>query len=239
MENVVTINNTKKNVLEFDMSIQGLDAKDVDVKFVIKTKNMDLAFKAKHDSGDKWSVTIPELPMVERTAYKCCIVVVADGFFFEPMKGTVNVVGSHEIYSSKPKNVTLEPEEGSKKKVEKKTPPKKTEVKESLPLRAREKTIEQLARELMSQHKEDTAKKPIEEAKEKSVPKTPDIVSAKEPTKEVTAKPVEEKKVLKESAPKPTTSADENARKVIEVLESVGIQPRTKRRRRFSINVKS
>ena len=110
MENVVSINHTKENVLEFDISIQGIADKDISVCFVIKTNDMNLSFDAsKKGKGDKWSVKLPKLPMLQKTAYKCVITVVADGYYFEPLNGTLNVVGSAEIYSSSPKNVTLEP----------------------------------------------------------------------------------------------------------------------------------
>lgn len=212
MDNVITINNTKKNTLEFDVSIQGLDTKDVDVKFVIKTKGMDLAFAAKHDKGDTWSVTIPELPMVEKTTYKCHVCVVADGYYFEPMKGTVNIVGSHEIYTTTPKNVTLEPDD--KKKEEKKDTSKdKKPVKESSPYtKSREKPIEQIARELM-----DAARSEVSAPKSSPVPK-----------------PITESHIEQSPAVEPVSPTAENDKKVLEVLESVGFQPR-KKKRSFSL----
>lgn len=264
MENLVTINNTKKNVLEFDVSISGLDTKDVEVKFVIKTKKMDLVFAAKHEKGDTWSVNIPELPMVEKTTYKSSVVVIADGYYFEPMKGSVNVVGSHEVYSSTPKNTTLEPTSNDKKeeksgekskednntkkteKEDKKETPKeegkdvkkktsKFSIKETSvsPPPEPENSVEHLARKL------------IEETKTDVDVIDPKSVALNKILQEKATKVTELKKEITEPTviettemPTPTVvvPVDDKKQKVIEVLESVGIQPRSKRRRKFSIN---
>ena len=150
MDNVVTVTNTKENILEFELTVQGLSAKKVEAKFIIKAKGMEFAFPCESGEGNKWSVTIPPMPQLERTAYNCCISVVADGYYFEPMTGTVNVVGTHEVYSSTPKNKTVEPDTEEKKE-KKKAPPKKKAKKEEVKetAKSREKGIDQIARELM------------------------------------------------------------------------------------------
>lgn len=106
---MVTISNVKENVLEFDAEIKGVDTSDMSVHFVIQANGMDLGFDAKHLSGFKWEVSIPPLPMLERTAYTFRMNVDCDGYHFEPLTGTVNVVGSHDIYVSAPKQQTIPP----------------------------------------------------------------------------------------------------------------------------------
>jgi hypothetical protein len=107
MDNIVTINNTKNNVLDFDISIQGLATEDIRVWFDIKTGNMDIRFECSKKENDSWEVTIPPLPFIDKTAYSCSVSVVADGYFFEPMVGTLNVTGSAEVYVKSSSNQTL------------------------------------------------------------------------------------------------------------------------------------
>lgn len=106
---MVTISNVKSNVLEFDADIQGVDTSDMAVKFIINANGMNIGFDARHLSGSKWEVNIPPLPMLERTAYPFKMDVMSDGYYFEPLQGTVNIVGSHDVYVSTPSNQKIEP----------------------------------------------------------------------------------------------------------------------------------
>lgn len=167
MDNVVSINHKKENVLEFDLTMEGVENKGISVIMMVEAKDMMLGFKAEHKEKDKWSVTLPKLPMLERTAYKFHIMVHADGYHFEPFKGTLNVVGSAEVYSSEPKNVTLKSgnEEEKKEKTSKKEDTKK---KTNEAWRGREKPIDQIARELMEGQKysKEHIDKKVEEVRE-------------------------------------------------------------------------
>lgn len=109
MDNMVTISNVKSNVLEFNADIEGVDTSDMSVQFIINANGMNLGFDAKHLSGSTWEVSIPPLSMLEKTAYPFKMDVTSDGYYFEPLQGTVNVVGSHDIYVSTPSNQKLEP----------------------------------------------------------------------------------------------------------------------------------
>jgi hypothetical protein len=102
MNNIVTISNVKENVLEFNADIEGLNTDDMAVKFIIEADGMDIGFDAVHQNGSKWEVKIPPLSILERTAYNFKMDVISEGYFFEPLAGTVNVVGSHDIYISTP-----------------------------------------------------------------------------------------------------------------------------------------
>lgn len=157
--NIVTAINTKENTLEFNLTVQGLDANDVSVRLIVETEKIEFGFPCnKKDDSDVWTVTLPVLNMLEKTAYPFKLTVIADGYYFEPHKGTLNVVGSQEIYSSAPKNVSVKPKENSdtdndKKDDDKKDDDKKEKsdkVKESIKYtKQREKPIEQIAKELM------------------------------------------------------------------------------------------
>lgn len=204
MDNVVSINHTKENTLEFDITSEGVETKDISVRLVVKAKGMDLSFEAKKKEKDTWMVKLPKLPMLDKTTYNMKIEVVADGYYFEPLKGKLNVVGSAELYSTEPKNVTLSPDD------KKGTTKEKKEVKEhrtpSSPYtKNSEKPIEQIARELMEKHNF-----------------TPAEVDRK----------IEQ---VKEKAEGVDTSKNE---KVIAILEEIGIKPKAKAKRSFSLKTR-
>lgn len=129
MDNIVTISNVKTNVLEFDADIQGLDTADMSVKFIINANGMNIGFDAQPLHGTKWEVTIPPIPMLERTAYPFHMDVTSDGYFFEPLQGTINVVGSHDVYVSSPIKKVSAPESPPRlTAVEEKTKPSETKT---------------------------------------------------------------------------------------------------------------
>lgn len=172
MDKVVNINNTKDNVLEFELVIEGATASEADCNFVIIAKGMELRFPAllEDKSENKWSVKIPEMPFLERTAYNCYTEVVAEGQYFKPLEGNVNVVGPAQIYTSTPKNKTLESD--IKKGNAIKEAAKVAEKSKSDSWRGKEKPIAQIAKELME--KEKYGKDKIEEKVQKSKAKPVD-----------------------------------------------------------------
>lgn len=183
MENIVSINNTKPNTLEFDVTCEGLETKGMKVRFCIKAKGMDLQFAAKKAKGDSWGVKLPVLPMLDKTAYNFHIEVISDGYYFEVLKGTVNVVGSTDLYSTAPKNVTLD----STGKKEKKPAAKKKVKEEFIPgsysNKPGEKSIEQIANEMMEASKE----RANEESKKESLIEQIAEAEKKEVEKKMTA----------------------------------------------------
>lgn len=149
MENLVSITNTKENTIEFDLSIEGLDINEMDVRLIVETKDVNLSFDAEKKDGDTWCVTVPPLSILERTAYNYCIEVITDGYHFKPTSGTINVQGTAELYTSAPKNSTLETTkagEKKEKKTAKKAPKPTTESKRT---KAGERPIAEITQELM------------------------------------------------------------------------------------------
>lgn len=210
MENTISINHTKSNTLEFDLTMEGVETNDLVVRFVIESKEMKLSFEAKKKKGDTWAVKIPRLPMLEKTMYDFCVEVVTDGYFFKPAEGKVNVVGSAELYSTKPKNVTFEPKK--EEKVEPKTqqkkekPSKKTESHQQSPTpKQREKSVEQIARELMEQ--QDFSPRKIEEK-------------------------VKEIKTAEKNSAKTGGTKDQQ---ILTILEEVGIKPKRRSKFKFTL----
>lgn len=118
MEKNINITNTKENILEMDIEIEGITSTDKKCFFVIKTKEVNFSFKCDNTSGNKWIVTIPKMPQIEDTMYNFYIYMVVDGYYFEPYNGTINVVKSNEIYVKDISNKTFKSTE--KKNTEKK-----------------------------------------------------------------------------------------------------------------------
>lgn len=108
MDNIITITNVRENNLEFDLSVTGVDDSNAVARFVIRTEKVNFAFPCGRN-GSKWEVNIPAMPQLERTMYPFSIEFIADGYFFEPMVGQVNVVGTADIYITTPKNPTVQP----------------------------------------------------------------------------------------------------------------------------------
>jgi hypothetical protein len=137
MDNLVTISKAKDNVLEFDVEITGIDTAEMSVQFVIEADGLKLGFDSEKMTEKKWSVKIPALAMLDTTAYPFHIDVMVDGYYFEPLRGSVNVVGTHSVYTSAPENITLAPGHPKAKKVAdivnaskvKEEPPKEEKVK--------------------------------------------------------------------------------------------------------------
>lgn len=224
MTDTVSINNTKENTLEFDLSLQGISPADMEVRFVVEAVGMELAFKCIKQENGKWKVDLPILPILEKTMYQFHFSVIADGYYFEPLRGNINVVGSAELYVSQPKNVKLLPTEpveeitdDKKDKAaerEEKKEEKKDKKEESFVphTKSREKSIEQLAKELMEQ-----AERSVKPSKVKQPePKQPVV-------EETVAPPVVNKPEVKKTK-------DQIAR---EILEQEGFP--VKKKKKFSI----
>ncbi len=128
MDNVVTISNAKDNTLEFDVDIQGIETDDMAVRFVIETGIMDLGFDSEKGVKNKWSVKIPALSILDSTMYPFHINIVVDGYNFTPLQGSVNVVGTHEVYASNPENITLAPAKKKANKIVQSLNPKPVEL---------------------------------------------------------------------------------------------------------------
>lgn len=100
MDNILNITQTKDSDLEFDVSVEGIKTDDMVVCLLIHAEKFCVSFKCESAEAGKWKVTIPPLPFLDKTLYQYSITVVADGYFFEPMKGQINLVGTPGLYVS-------------------------------------------------------------------------------------------------------------------------------------------
>lgn len=225
MDNLVSINHTKENILKFNLSIEGINPSDIVAKFVIHGENMELGFVCKRTNGDEWTVEMPALPFLERTAYPFHFDLIADGYHFEPLRGICNVVGGNDVYISTPKNTKVASATGPKE--EKKEEPKKESVAvpspADLPKKGKERGIAQVAQELMEANKKVQETKP-----EVKIGPTKVVESALVTPTSILPTIVIEKKV---DAPK-IGEKDEATRRVLEEL-GIKIKP-AKPKTRFS-----
>ncbi|MGI0075923.1 MAG: hypothetical protein ACREAU_00775 [Nitrosopumilaceae archaeon] len=107
--NILFINATKDNFIDFDLTVQGIEEKETYVYLIIETtNNITVGFEASRQNDNKWSVKIPPLPFLEKTTYNYHICTIVDGYHFTPLKGTVTITGSQEVYITNPQNTTLQ-----------------------------------------------------------------------------------------------------------------------------------
>lgn len=222
--NLVILNESKKNNLEFDLEIEGLDPTNIKVAYVLETKDYNMAFECSQKKNNTWSVTIPPLSHIKKDTYKYHISVIAEGYYFEPLTGVANVEGSHQIYATKPQPISskieqektqqppLEEKKAATPKTEKveerKTTPKKTtpvvETKPTLP-------------------SDDVVQKIIDEARKRKAQPQPKADEAKEQkAKEV----VSEKKQSDEK--KTSLPSDDAIQKIIEEVKRKSPEKDTK-----------
>lgn len=223
------INNLKENNFEFDLVAEGLGAEDIKATLVIESKGIELGFPCTKNTEGKWCVKIPPLPMLERTVYPFHLRVVAEGYHFRPLKGSLNVVGSVDLYVQ---NATTKIESPivREKKVE-----IKEHVKPQKPLTTKrhEKSIEQIAKELLETHKIDIPKAPST----KSVPVEENKTKASEPTKKPAVSVNNQPtaffpNLIVEAKSEKKGSKDEEA---LKILEEAGLKPKIKSKKKFSI----
>ncbi len=125
MNKIVNISNDKKSFLEFDIEVTGAVEDDMSVRFIIESEGMMLGFDSKKENGDTWSVEIPAMRILDKTVYPFYISVVVDGYTFEGLRGSVNVIGDRKVHISDP---VLVPAKAKKKVVKKAAPKEETKA---------------------------------------------------------------------------------------------------------------
>ena len=160
MENV-TIVNGRENELEFDINIQGANKKEPMIRFVIEGKPINFGFHCQHGEADNWSAIIPAIPQLKNKSYPFRLEVIVDGYYFEPFRGTVDViaepdVSAKDIHTAKPEKpvvsaVNVKNDE-DKKSTKKKTVSKKEVTKEDVDIEEPETIIPE---EIVEEPKDD------------------------------------------------------------------------------------
>lgn len=148
------LNQQKPNTIEFDVTIEGVNTSNaMEVYFAIETTEFCMEFKCEHKEGNKWVVSLPVLSQLEKETYPFIIEVIADGFYFVPVKGSLNVVGSAEVYISKPEVKLQSPLKQTNKDIEVK--PVEEPVKKSVeePVKEPEESAESIAAKIVGDAK--------------------------------------------------------------------------------------
>ena len=225
---IFQINNLKENDFEFDLVTENIGTDDIKATLVIESKGVELGFPCKKISEGKWIAKLPPLPMLERTAYPFYLRVVAEGYHFRPLKGSLNVVGAADLYVQNAKTSLESPTMEKKEPVVKETKqaPKQNTTKRH------EKSIQQIAEELMESNKVKSATvapKTVDVKPKAEKPSTPVPTIKKEEVSTVffpnlVVEKKDEKKGTKDEA-------------ALKILEEAGLKTKAKSKpkRRFSI----
>lgn len=103
------LNQQSENTYEFELELEGLEITDVKAWLVMHGNNMELSFPCTQ-KGAKFTCVIPPVPFLERTAYKACIRLVAEQYFFQPIDNIIiDVVGNLNFEATDVKNMKLAP----------------------------------------------------------------------------------------------------------------------------------
>ena len=83
---------------EFELSVKGIDVGEADVRFGLEKNGVHMQFKCSRKSG-AWSVNVPPLNSFNlgEGLYKYTIEVIANGYYFAPVKGTAEVAPAAEV----------------------------------------------------------------------------------------------------------------------------------------------
>lgn len=110
MDNLISIDNLKDSTIEFDIETQGFDKNvGVSARLVVSASPVTFAFNCEKEAG-KWVCKIPAMSYLKPSAYPFTVEVVIDGYFFEALRGTLNIVATKDVYVSIPQSAkTIEP----------------------------------------------------------------------------------------------------------------------------------
>jgi membrane-associated HD superfamily phosphohydrolase len=225
---IFQINNLKENDFEFDLVTENIGTEDIKATLVIESKGVELGFPCKKISEGKWLAKLPPLPMLERTAYPFYLRVVAEGYDFRPLKGSLNVVGTADLYVQNAKTSLESPTVEKKASVVKEA---KQALKQNTTKR-HEKSIQQIAEELMESNKVKSATVATKTVDIK--PKAEKLPTPATTTKKEGASTVFFPNLVVEKKDEKKGTKDEVA---LKILEEAGLKPKAnpKTKKRFSI----
>lgn len=87
MAEEVRANKNSSTEIDFDVCVEGVDSSKMSVRFVIEqVDNFDLLLTATHVKDNKWKVNIPALGKYEKDEFKLRVEVIAEDYFFTPVK---------------------------------------------------------------------------------------------------------------------------------------------------------
>jgi len=88
-----------ETTFEFELAVKGIQLGSADVRFGLEKNGTHFQFKCAKKSGGAWAVSVPALSSfnLSEGLYKYTIEVIADGYYFAPVKGTAEVAPAAEV----------------------------------------------------------------------------------------------------------------------------------------------
>ena len=88
-----------ETTFEFELAVKGIQLGSADIRFGLEKNGTHLQFKCAKKSGGAWAVSVPALSSfnLNEGLYKYTIEVIADGYYFAPVKGTAEVAPAAEV----------------------------------------------------------------------------------------------------------------------------------------------
>jgi hypothetical protein len=83
----------------FELAVKGIEVGSADVRFGLEKNGTHLQFKCTKKADGTWSVSVPSLSSfnLKEGLYKYTIEVIADGYYFAPVKGTAEVAPAASV----------------------------------------------------------------------------------------------------------------------------------------------
>lgn len=148
MDETLLLNNDHPQTFDFKLDVEGIDAKDAGVRFVIDDNGVFHSFACEQKEENVYSVYVPALPFLEKKTYPCKIEVIIDGYFFTPMTGSVLVAERPQVTIT-PVTEPTQPTEEPTIVEPKKTPEQKQRALDDL-LQAIKPSVETVPEEIQS-----------------------------------------------------------------------------------------
>lgn len=88
----INIIKSKDNILNIDIEVDGINSSDEQCFFNIDMNNYVMSIRGKKLDGNTWEVTIPNHSDITKSKYDFKIILIVDGYYFEPHSGNLNIV---------------------------------------------------------------------------------------------------------------------------------------------------
>ncbi len=101
MSNNLKITLNAETSFEFELSVSGIDVSKAKVRFGLEKNGVTLQFPCKK-KGEKWNVVVPPLDSfgLKEGLYSHTIELIANGYYFAPVKGTAEVAPAASVTGS-------------------------------------------------------------------------------------------------------------------------------------------
>lgn len=94
MTEEIRVNKNSPTEIDFNIQVEGINSSKLDVRFIIEQVNdFNLMLTATHIKDNEWRVIVPAFNKFDKNEFQMRIEVIADGYFFVPIKdGKLSVI---------------------------------------------------------------------------------------------------------------------------------------------------